>query len=285
MIRSSAGRRCGFVAAIAGLVVGTAGLAVPAFADPSSDPTGPSAAPKESSAEVLSSHDLDLLADAEAAGKRQVTLLIAADRGETADVAAAVDELGGTVAEQFNKVGYLRVSVPTGKVLKHREGPRHHRDRPRRGAPGARTRGAADDRPAGRRTGQDPVRARAPPLRTSTPTCRPTRPARSTFRKAHPTWDGRGVTIGILDSGVDLDHPALADHLDRRAQDRRLGDRHRPDPRRRPDLAPHGHLGDRPVVHHRRRHLDGARGRLQVQPLPREHHRGQRAGRRRQPRR
>ena len=29
------------------------------------------------------------------------------------------------------------------------------------------------------------------------------------FRAAHPTWDGRNVTIGILDSGVDLDHPAL----------------------------------------------------------------------------
>ena len=28
------------------------------------------------------------------------------------------------------------------------------------------------------------------------------------FRQAHPTWDGRGVTIGIMDSGVDLDNPA-----------------------------------------------------------------------------
>ena len=30
-----------------------------------------------------------------------------------------------------------------------------------------------------------------------------------TFKAAHPTWDGRGVTIGVIDSGVDLDHPAL----------------------------------------------------------------------------
>ena len=29
------------------------------------------------------------------------------------------------------------------------------------------------------------------------------------FKKKHPSWDGRGVTIGVLDSGVDLDHPAL----------------------------------------------------------------------------
>ena len=26
---------------------------------------------------------------------------------------------------------------------------------------------------------------------------------------AHPTWDGRGMTIGILDTGVTLDHPSL----------------------------------------------------------------------------
>ena len=29
------------------------------------------------------------------------------------------------------------------------------------------------------------------------------------FMAAHPTWDGRGVTIGIIDSGITLDHPSL----------------------------------------------------------------------------
>ena len=29
------------------------------------------------------------------------------------------------------------------------------------------------------------------------------------FVNAHPTWDGRGVTIGIVDTGVSLDHPSL----------------------------------------------------------------------------
>jgi subtilisin family serine protease len=29
------------------------------------------------------------------------------------------------------------------------------------------------------------------------------------FTAAHPTWDGRGVTVGIVDSGVTLDHPSL----------------------------------------------------------------------------
>jgi hypothetical protein len=31
----------------------------------------------------------------------------------------------------------------------------------------------------------------------------------SQFVAAHPTWDGRGTTIGIIDSGVTLDHPSL----------------------------------------------------------------------------
>ncbi len=283
MIRSSAGRRCGFVAAIAGLVVGTAGLAAPAFADPSSDPAGPSSAPKDTSAGVLSSHDLDLLADAEAAGKRQVTLLIAADRGETADVAVAVDKLGGTVAEQFNKVGYLRVSVPTGKVLKTAEVP-----------------GIAaidldeelqmpDPRVAASKQ-RSAVQARTlPGPGASTPDVNPYMPTNetgaTTFRKAHPTWDGRGVTIGILDSGVDLDHPALATTS--------TGERKIVDWVTATDPILDGDLTWRrmdtsvtgPSFAIAGAHLDGARGRLQVQPLPGEHHGRQRAGRRRQPRR
>ena len=29
------------------------------------------------------------------------------------------------------------------------------------------------------------------------------------FTADHPTWDRRGVTVGILDTGVTLDHPSL----------------------------------------------------------------------------
>ncbi len=29
------------------------------------------------------------------------------------------------------------------------------------------------------------------------------------FMAAHPTWDGRGITVGVVDSGITLDHPSL----------------------------------------------------------------------------
>src|SRR5262249_25464525 len=47
----------------------------------------------------------------------------------------------------------------------------------------------------------------------NTPAANPYNPSFETgavdFVKEHPKADGRGITIGILDSGVDLGHPAL----------------------------------------------------------------------------
>ena len=52
-----------------------------------------------------------------------------------------------------------------------------------------------------------------PPPGAGTPRVNPYMPTRDTgaaqFVNAHPTWDGRDTTIGILDTGVDLDNPVV----------------------------------------------------------------------------
>ncbi|WP_111767434.1 S8 family serine peptidase [Nakamurella deserti] len=177
----------------------------PAAADPDADP-GTTDPPKDSASETLSSHDLDLLADAEAKGEQQVTLIVATEKGETAPVADEMVALGGQVANQVDDLGYVRVQVPTAEVLKAstvtgvlamdlnevlmRPKPEPQRSDAAAGAVAAQAGPGAD-----------------------TPADNPFMPTAETgavgFVRAHPEWDGRGVTIGIMDSGVDLDNPAL----------------------------------------------------------------------------
>ena len=151
----------------------------------------------------LGKHDRELLAAAQADGKTSVTLLIAARQGSDKAVVDGLAKLGATVQKRDDDVSYLRVSVPTGSATK-----------------AAAVSGieavdvdeviALDDpAPAGSTT----PTPQTPPS-ASTPNSNAYLPTRDTgaaqFVAAHPTWDGRGTTIGILDSGVDLSHPALA---------------------------------------------------------------------------
>ena len=72
-----------------------------------------------------------------------------------------------------------------------------------------------DARRADRAKGAEDARPRGRTRRPSknTPAKNPYNPSFETgavdFVKKHPKADGRGITIGILDSGVDLGHPAL----------------------------------------------------------------------------
>lgn len=162
---------------------------------------------KDSTTDTLGAHDLDLLAQARAKRERMVTLIVATDRGESGEVASELEDLGGTVTKRVDKVGYVRATLPTGSVERAAA------------LPGV----AAIDLneviplpdPAPQQAkavaGADAPAAAGPGA--GTPAVNPYMPTAETgavaFKKAHPTWDGRGVTIGIMDSGVDLDHPAL----------------------------------------------------------------------------
>jgi hypothetical protein len=155
----------------------------------------------------LGLHGLELLASARASGESTTTLLIAASSGQTRSVAAAIEKLGGTVRYREDSVDYLRVSIAIDRAedvaaLNGIDAVDVDEILP-----------LPDPKPGEATNGQTaPTPYPAPDA--STPRDNPYLPIRDTgavaFTAAHPTWDGRGVTVGILDTGVTLDHPALA---------------------------------------------------------------------------
>ena len=151
----------------------------------------------------LGRHDRQLLAEARANGDPTVTMLIAAKSGSSDAVARGVQGLGGKVGYHDQALGYLRAEVPT--------------DRAEQAAAVSGVQAADldevvpldDPRPDGAT-----VPTPFPPPNASTPRDNPYMPVGETgaaaFTAANPTWDGRGVTVGVLDTGVTLDNPSLA---------------------------------------------------------------------------
>ncbi|MFC6090270.1 S8 family serine peptidase [Saccharothrix lopnurensis] len=186
-------------AALLAAVLGTAGLGLtagPAVAQEA--PSAPAPADKQ-----LDKQDLERLTEAERAGQANVTLLVAAEEGELDSAADELRALGGVVETTERDVDYLRVSVPRDKAEK---------------AAGLASVNSVDvdglvklDDPRPDGTGT-PLPQPAPGAKT--PKKNPYMPTRDTnaaqFTDQHPQWDGRGTTIAIMDSGIDLDHPALA---------------------------------------------------------------------------
>ncbi|MFL6162324.1 MAG: S8 family serine peptidase [Jatrophihabitantaceae bacterium] len=172
-----------------------AGFSVPAAA---------SAAPASPKHSQIGKHDRELLDAAIANGAPTVTLLIAAVPGKNNSVISALQSLGAVISKSDSDVSYIRAVVPTGKV---------------EAAANLADIVAADlDEVIPLEDPTEPAGTQLPTPQTppgpSTPRDNAYMPIRDTgaaaFTAAHPTWDGRGTTIGIVDSGVDLDHPALA---------------------------------------------------------------------------
>jgi len=150
----------------------------------------------------LSKHDHELLAEARAKNEATVTLLIAARPGANRTVATGIAKLGGTVAHRDDDISYIRANVPTGQA-----------------EAAARLEGVQaanldeiipldDPKPDGAQavTPQIPPSAGTPNNNAYMPTGDT---GASQFVAANPTFDGRGTTVGIVDSGIDLDHPSL----------------------------------------------------------------------------
>ncbi|WP_217169926.1 S8 family serine peptidase [Streptomyces sp. AC512_CC834] len=210
-------RRAARIALAAGLVAALAAVGpvpVALAAD------GPATAPPvdasvKSAHDKLGSDDADLLAEAKAGGEKNVTMMVATAPGRTEQVAKDLDAVaGGTVGRTYDELGYVRATVPTAKAdsaiaaaaklssvhgIDLRE--EIPLDDPTPGADMAE--GAASHKSRNHYRGPN----------RWTPAKNPYNPSFETgavdFVKRHPKSDGRGITIGILDSGVDLAHPAL----------------------------------------------------------------------------
>ncbi|MBO0515260.1 S8 family serine peptidase [Streptomyces beijiangensis] len=209
----SGARRAARIAAAAGLVAALAASgAAPVFAANTDDPAP--VAPKSSS-DKLGSSDAKLLDEAQAKGDKTITVMVATAPGATEQVSKQLDAIqGASIGKTDDKLGYVRATIPTAKAdaaikaaeklsavngidLKHAvelDDPTPAADT----AKGAKSQASAGTYAA---PGKD------------TPAKNPYNPSHETgavdFVKQHPKADGRGVTIGILDSGVDLGHPAL----------------------------------------------------------------------------
>ncbi|RSM38480.1 serine protease [Amycolatopsis balhimycina DSM 5908] len=196
--RSRWRRRAGITVLATALGASVLGVAVPMASAQQAPPTNGAADGK-----TLDEHDRALVAEAEKAGKPDVTLLIAAEKGQTGAAVNELKALGGVVQSTDEKLDYVKVSIPPEKAEK---------------AAKLKSVNAVDvdglimrddPKPDGATT---PLPQPAPGK--NTPRVNPYLPTGDTyaaqFGQVLPGWDGKDATVAVLDSGVDLDSPALA---------------------------------------------------------------------------
>ncbi|UIR18224.1 S8 family serine peptidase [Streptomyces spinosirectus] len=205
-------RRVAHIAVAAGLVAALSAAGPIPMAFAADGPPAPSDGTVKSAQNKLGSNDADLLAEAKADGDKNVTMMIATTPGQTEQVAGELDAVkGGSVGRTYDKLGYVRATVPTSKAesaiaaaakLSSVRGIDLREEIP------------LDDpvvSGGSAKSGSESVSYPAPGKKT--PAANPYNPSFETgavdFVKRNPKADGRGITIGILDSGVDLGHPAL----------------------------------------------------------------------------
>ncbi|WP_416961159.1 S8 family serine peptidase [Streptomyces sp. Agncl-13] len=213
-------RRVARISVAAGLVaaLSAAGPVPMAFSADAPSATTPADGTVKSAAAKLGSDDADLLATAKADGDKNVTMMIATAPGATEQVAQQLDAVkGGSVGRAYDKLGYVRATVPTGRadsaIAAAAKLPSVHAIDLRQEIALDDPTPSADTAKGAKSANKATATTTYPAPNKNTPAENPYNPSFETgavdFVKKNPKADGRGITIGILDSGVDLGHPAL----------------------------------------------------------------------------
>jgi hypothetical protein len=190
-------RRRGIGAAFTAAVLGVSLAALPSTATAAE----PAAQPPDVG-DLLGKQDRDLLIQAEQAGEKTVTVLVLAKDGQQAQTIDQLENAGATIEYRADKIGYVRAKVPVDKVEKAAKVSAIE------GFDLDRKYSLGEPKPQGI---DDPDPQPAPGAKT--PAVNAYMPTGDTgaaqFVQQNPKFDGRDVTVGIIDSGVDLGHPSL----------------------------------------------------------------------------
>jgi hypothetical protein len=168
------------------------------------------------------------IASARARGEHDLTVVIAAMPGANAQLARLITAMGGTIRFRDDNVDYIRARVPLDSVERLARDPVvHSLDVNMKGN----TRGFASEAMADagaasslapftgagwgppQGSAGDSTKGVWPPLQSDYPLTHrydpTTEMGAGTFRKEHPTWDGRGVTLALIDLNPDPLEPEL----------------------------------------------------------------------------
>ncbi|MEO8430654.1 MAG: S8 family serine peptidase [Acidobacteriota bacterium] len=202
-------RSASFARRSAALAVALAHLAVvPGLAG-----TGPADSKTGVSRPKLFKDSRQSLAIVRAQGRQSVMVLLVSRPGMAAAVARGAAAMGGDVRYRNDAVGYLRVRIAPDLATKLSEMDAVEAatidmddSLPSRLGPGRNALPGPD--PAGSAPPPAPARPAWPPQLGEYPLEHPYSPihdlAADGFRSAHPTWDGRGATIALLDGNFDV---------------------------------------------------------------------------------